>query len=234
MAQMVAQAIGGRGARHLAKVERHFDHHAAVRRDHCGGEQRGMGKPGIDLHFGYVLVIQGQAVIAVGDVAIGLEPFDQCLAAARIARDRVAAVRPVRREQALADQRRQKRDEAGRIAAWIADQRGIRHLVPAGDFGKAEYPAIGSPVGRRSIDDPHFRVPGQHGGFAGGVVGQAENGEIGGMKGVTPGAGLLALLVVKQQQFKFAATFQPLDDLEPGGSGRAVDKHPGAHAGASS
>ena len=86
----------------------------------------------------------------------------------------------------------------------------------------------------RGVDDPHLATLGQRYRFTCGIVRQAQHCEIGGAEGIAPGAGVLALLLVEQDQFEFGARGEPFDDLEPGGAGGAVDEDLAAHGSSTS
>ena len=74
---------------------------------------------------------------------------------------------------------------------------------------------------------------GQRDRLNGGVVMQAQNGEIGGVERIAAGGWVLAARVIQRDQGEFAAARQPVGDFEAGGARRAVDENLGGHAGAS-
>ena len=142
------KTAGRQAASFLAQMQRNFDNHAAMRRNHCGRKQWRVGEAAMHLHFGHMFVAQRQGIVAIGNAGITLEPCNQRFAAAGIARHGMAAIGPVARHQAMPGQRRKQGDEAGGIAAWIADPRRLDNLVAPGDLGKSESPAIRDAVGR--------------------------------------------------------------------------------------
>src|SRR3546814_16192173 len=91
-----------------------------------------------------MLVAERQRIAAPCDIAVGLEPPDQRLAAARIAADRMADIDPVGGEQSTPDERCDERDETGRITAGVGDARSPGACVVPAALGNE----IGSETGR--------------------------------------------------------------------------------------
>ena len=60
--------------------------------------------------------------------------------------------------------------------------------------------------------------------LAGGIVGQAEDRDIGFVERFTPGLGILALRIAKPDEGELAAPFEPLGDFEAGGARGTVDE----------
>ena len=191
-----------------------------------------MGKAGVTLHLGRVLVRQRQAIDAIAGVgAAALELGDHRLAAARIARRRVEAERPVDGNQPGAYQRRDQRQESGGVAARV------RHPPRLGDpprlvgrqFGEAIGPAVGDAVSGGGVDDPGPVVVDQRHRLAGGVVGQAQDDDVGVVERLSPRRRLLALRLVQHHQRDLGPVRQAVADLQPGGAGGAVDEDGDAH-----
>ncbi len=86
-------------------------------------------------------------------------------------------------------------------------------------------------MGRRGVYDARLRSFSQGHRLARGLVGQAEDREIGGVEGVAPRLGRLAAGLVENEQFELVPAREPIEDLEPGGSGSAVDEDRRGHDG---
>ena len=81
----------------------------------------------------------------------------------------------------------------------------------------------------RGIDHPG-RIAVDHGDrLARGIIGQAENGDVGFVQRVAPRRRVLARLAGQMNQVQFGAGFQPLADLQPGGPLFAVDEYGVCH-----
>ncbi len=81
----------------------------------------------------------------------------------------------------------------------------------------------------RGVDHPRIGVVDQRDGFARGVVRQAEDRHVGRVQRVAPGVGGLTSRVIEADQIDIRPVFQPVEDLEAGRAGLAVDEDRGAH-----
>ena len=76
----------------------------------------------------------------------------------------------------------------------------------------------------RGVDDARCRIVDQGDGFAGGIVGQAQDNDIGGVEGVAARARIFAPGVVKLEQIELGAARQPGLDFKSGCARRAVNE----------
>ncbi|EPX78706.1 Tryptophan synthase alpha chain [Salipiger mucosus DSM 16094] len=166
-------------------------------------------------------VEEGTAGLAV------LELGDHRLAAAGIAGDARDRRPRVRLDQPAGNQRPDQRDRAGRPAARVRHvaRGGDGRMLALGHFRKAEDPVRIDPVRRRGVDDPRAMPLGQRHGLAGGIVGQAQDGDL--CLGQRLGArgGVLAPLRVHGDQRDVVAAREALADLQTRRAGFAVDEH---------
>ncbi len=109
------------------------------------------------LHLGPMLVRHIIAISTEGWRPFGLEPLDQLLATARIPAHCVDGIGPVGGEQPCAHQRCDQREEAGGIAARIADPTRLGHTLAPDQLGKAVAPARGGAVRGGSVDNARSR-----------------------------------------------------------------------------
>ena len=201
-----------------------------MRRDHRRRKQRRQRQATALLHLRHMLVTELQRIAAPGDVAVLLEARDQGLAAAGIAADGVAGVRPVRRQQPGAHQGRDEGDEAGRIAPGIGNAVRIGDRAVPDHLGKAVDPAGRDPVRGRGVDHPHFAAGLDQGdGLACGIVRQAQDREIGRVERLGARGRILAPGLVEHDEIELGAPRQPFGDLEPGGAGGTVDEYAVGH-----
>ena len=141
--ERLAQSIGMRLARHRAQMQRHFYQHPAKGGHNGGREEDRMLKPGMFLHLGQMLVIEGQAIGAKGEGRLGVKPLDQRFAAARISAYRIDGVGPIGWQQASSNQRGDQRQKACWIASRVGDKLRIGYCLMPDDFGKAIGPSLG-------------------------------------------------------------------------------------------
>ena len=137
----------------------------------------------------------------------------------------------VPRDDAVGEQRAEQRDRAGRVAAGIADARGLGDGagLARAELREAVGPVGCGPVGGRGIEDLRRAtvVPGDavddRDRIARGRVGQAEHDEVGGAHRVAPGGRVLAALGIDADR-RDRQGAEPFADAEAGGAGLAVDE----------
>ena len=181
-------------------------------------------------HLGQVLV-GGRGGVLRGRVhrrAVGAGGVvgDLLFAAAAVSGQRMGGQRVVGGQNAARDQRVHERAEAARVAARDGDAgRAGDGLAPVGgQLGKAVDPARRGAVRGRRVDDAHM-TSGHRDGLARGVVGQAEDGDVGVVDARAPRGGVLALLLADGEKLDVRPRGQPFGDAQSGRAGRAVYKH---------
>ncbi|MNP23424.1 hypothetical protein D3C76_1161340 [compost metagenome] len=91
-------------------------------------------------------------------------------------------------------------------------------------FWQAIDPARGGAVRRTGVDHPHLRVVDRCHGFTSGVVGQAQQGDVGAVDGLAAALRVFALGLGQGEQAQVAAALQAGMDLQAGGALVAVDE----------
>ncbi|MCY1435181.1 hypothetical protein D9M71_512670 [compost metagenome] len=160
-------------------------------------------------------------------------PLDRRATTAGVARHGVDVQGVVRRQQAGLDQWVQQRDGAGGIAAGIADTCALRDALGLlfVKLRQAIHPAWCGAVRRAGVDHPHLWVVDCGHGLAGGVVGQAQQGDVGAVDRFAAALRVLALGLGEGQQAKIATALQAGMDLQACGALVAVDENNrGVHA----
>ncbi len=218
----------GRDLRERSELQRHGGDHALAEIADRRREERRARQFGIGLQFGQVLVLEGEGVELelVGLVALGLVILDHGAAAARIAGDAVDGDREVGRQQARLDQRAKGCDGTLRPAAGIAHPSGIGDglgLAPV-HLGEAIGPAVGHAMRGRGVDHAGGVVLDQRHAFLRRIVGQAEDGDIGGVEEALALLLVLALLGRDRDELEVATGGEALADLQTRGTGFAVDE----------
>src|SRR3546814_2255829 len=112
-----------------------------------------------------------------------------------------------------------------RISDWSSDVCSSDLGGVPGDLGKAIDPARCDAVGGRGVDHPRPVVGDHRHRLARGIVGQAEDDEIGVVQRLGAPRGVLALGVGQGDERELAASGEPLGDFEPRGSGCPVDEN---------
>src|SRR5258706_9980367 len=212
--------------------ERYFDDHAPIGIGDRRHEDRQMLYPRMLLHLGDMLVSQAERIDTCGRRPVGaLELGDHRFAATRIARDRVDRDRPVDRDQPRAQQRADERQEAGRIAAGIADAHGLGDGRSLARFqlGKAIGPPLCDAVRSGGVDHAGVRIVDQPDSLACRIVGKAEDDEVGVVERFRTRAGILAPVLVEGDQLDVHAPGEPLAYFEAGRPDRAIDEDADAH-----
>ena len=174
------------------------------------------------LHFGDMLVVQIKAVGAKADICAvtAFEPFNQCFAAARIARHRVDAVGPVCGDQSGSDQGCDQPQKAGGVATGVADEPRIGNpVVLAGAiFGEAISPVGVHTMRSRCVDDARVaRRRHCHRLFCG-IVGQAQDDKVRVVQCLAFCSGVFAFVIIKRDQRKFRAASEPVRDFKASGA----------------
>ena len=82
----------------------------------------------------------------------------------------------------------------------------------------------------RCVDDAGAIIVDQRYRFARGIVGQAQDDDIGGVQRIAARAGVPPLLFRHGDQRQFGTPRQPVGDFDPGGAVTAVDEDVDAHA----
>ena len=152
---------------------------------------------------------------------------NELLAAAGVAGQGVGTQRVVRGDQPQLDQGIDGRDEAGGMTAGVGDSLGMDDRLPVlgGEFGEAVGPALRRPVGGGGVDDLRVGVLDHGHGFAGRVVGQAEEDQIRRIETFFALGGVLPLLLVDEEKLDVLAGGQPVIDLQAGGALPSVNKN---------
>ena len=133
------------------------------------------------------------------------------------------------RQQAGLHQGPQQGDGTCGVAAGVADAlragnaRGLRRI----HLRKAVNPLRVRAVGRAGVDHAHGGVVDGGDCFAGGSVGQAQDGDVAAVDGFGAAGGVLAVGLGQRQQLQVGAAVQALVDLQAGGALVAVNKNKG-------
>ena len=151
---------------------------------------------------------------------------DHGLAAAGIAGNAGIGDGKVVRHQAGGDERPEGGDQAERPAAGIGDETGLGDApgLLAVHLGKAVDPARRDAMGGRGVDDAGMGVLDQRDAFPRRLVGQAEDGDVGGVERLLAGGQLLAALRGQRNQREVGPGAEAFPDFNAGGAGFAVDE----------
>ncbi len=139
----------------------------------------------------------------------------------------MAAQPRIRRDQPRLHQRRDESKETCGIAAGVADPDRMSHRLAPGDLGQTIGPAFGNAVGGGGVDHAGPRIADEGHGLPRGIVGQAQDHDIGVVERLGARARVLAPGLVKRDHAKACPSGQPLRDLEPRRARRAVDENAG-------
>ena len=187
-----------------------------VKRANDRHEDRRDVQPSMGAHFGQVLVRQGQRIGArCVDALRTTVGLDHLFAAARIAGDRMRRNLRSGRQQAACNQRPERQNEGGSMATGIGDAlAGANPLaLRAIEFRQAVDPARMDAMRRRGVDDAGRRVFGQRHRFPRRIVGQAEEGDIGGVDQPLALGRVLAFVRVDAQHLDIVALREVFVDL---------------------
>ena len=204
-------------------------HHHALREIADGGLEGGLhGEGGVAHDFRHMLVALAQGVEEMGGRGACVIFGDQGLATAGIARHAGQCRGVFGRQDPGIAQGPDQRDRAGGVAADIGHARGTRDgLALSWQFGHPVGPAGRDPMRGGGVDDA--RVARKRHRLARGVIGQAEDGDVGLREGLGAGVGVLAAGRIDRDEVHIRAPIQPLADLQAGGAGLAVDEYLGHH-----
>src|SRR5690606_32478217 len=189
---------------------------------------------GVHAHLGQVLVREAQRVGArAGKIGrrVLLVVGDHLLAAAAVAGDRRGRERPVGRYQSGGYKRPHREREGGGVAAGVGDAfaRPQSLAVSGRELGHAVGPRRIDAVRGGGVDHAGLRIGDERGGFLGGGVGQAKEGDVGGVETLGPRGGVLAQGGIDLNDRDVGARGQPFEDLQSGGALLAIDKYLGFH-----
>jgi hypothetical protein len=186
--------------------------------------------------FRHMLVRQGQRIgeIGSGDRIVAARIFhlrDQLLATAGVAGHRIDRHGIIRGQQPCAHQGGDQGDCPGRIAARVGNElrAGDALSLAFGQLGKAESPVGIAPVGGRGVDEPRSGVGRECHRFPRGIVGQAQNGNVGFAQKPGPDSRIPPLLNRHRHQLDVAPFLQPRYDLQASCSVFTVNENLGSH-----
>ena len=173
--------------------------------------------------------MQIEAVNALGvvtAVALGILIFcDHLFAAARIAGERRAGKGKVLRDNAACDERINRGNEAARVAARVGNAPGAgdRGAVRLGQLRKAVIPVRVGAVCGRCIDHTGMVVFDQRDSFLRCGIRQAQEHDVRRIQKLSALLGILALVLVDEQQLYVVAFAETLVDLKAGRALLAVN-----------
>ena len=209
--------------------EEEFDGEAAVDGADDRREERGVGEAGDLLHFGEVLVVEAEGVVARGfEFVRGVGVFvlgDHFFAAAGVAGEGEAGEEGIGGEDAGRDEGVDGKEEGGGVAAGVGDACGVVDLLPVcgGEFREAVGPRWVGAEGGAGVDDFGVRIVDHRDGFFGGDVGEAEKGDVGGVEEALALGGVFALVGVDLENVDVGAGGEVFVDPQAGGAFLAVD-----------
>ena len=179
-----------------------------------------------------MFVLQPEAIeeivaVRMDRAGVILERRDQRLAAAGIARHGVDGDRVFGGQQPGGHQRMQDRDRGDGIAAGVGDaRRGFNQRPLAfAIFRETIDPAVRRPVRGGRIDNAGGAVFDQSHGIAGRIVGQAKDRNIGAIERVPAGIYVFPPIIAEMGEYDIGAAPKPIQDLQAGGTGFAIDKN---------
>ena len=181
-------------------------------------------------HLAQVLVLLCKTVLPGGNVqgveGVRLILGDHLLAAAAVARERVARQQRVRRQDARLDERVDQHDEAAGVAAGHRDALGgtDRGLALGRQLRETVRPAGGRAVRGRGVEHDRVRVLDEVSRRDGRRVRQAQKRDVRAVEQFALGLDIVVQLGRQGQQVDVRALGQPVVNAQTGRAGAAVDE----------
>ncbi|MNT16024.1 hypothetical protein D3C72_1511090 [compost metagenome] len=199
-------------------------------------EDRRLRQAGLHAHLGQVLVFQAQRVRTRAvqlRVTAGFELGNHRLAAAAVAGQRERRNRVVGWQHAGVHQRTHCQHEGAGVAARHRDALAGADLLTlaAHQLGQAVGPVVGGTERRAGVDHAGIGVGYQRHRLARGHVGQAQEGNVGGVQKACSLGRVLALVIGNAQQFHVGTTGKIVKQPETGGAFLTIDEHFENHGG---
>ncbi len=177
----------------------------------------------MEVDFFEMFMLQVEGVVAhwalgiIGVIGLGIGG-DHILSSAGISGDGMDCDWMIARHDVRRDQRPEQRERADCIASWVGDVFCCSDslwlsFVP---FWHAIGPVFFGAVSGACVEQFEARRCGHADGFARGVIGQAEHGEVGAVEGVLARAGIFALFVGEQNEFDAGLFGESFVDLQSG------------------
>ena len=212
-------------------MQRQLHHHALVKITHAWNKDRAAFQPRISHDFGNVFVRQIKGVKLKRGGAASLIGFYHLAPATRVAADGGQVDRVINWQNTRINQRAQQSNRARGIAARIRHALGFRYrlFLAVAELGKSINPArrIGT-VGGAGINNARlfaFDAVDQGDRFAGVVVVQAQNHDLGLRHQRFFGGGVFAQFGRNAQQLDFGHQRQTLANLQASRASFAINKY---------